>query len=506
MTNMGLGRVEVLSEVSLFLGAEHQVLIGADWTGASSGRLRDVMNPSTGQIIAQVPECDQRDVDAAVSAARESFDTKRWRGRSSGERAQVLMRYATLIEQHSEMLAQIDVLDNGMPLWLARLLVSSGIEGLRYAAMISATMSDSNLSGGVSSSQHQLHAYTSSQPIGVAGLIIPWNGPAPSFLVKIAPALAAGCSCVVKPAELTPLSALLLGKLALEAGIPEGVLNIVTGDGKVAGAALVEHPGVDKISFTGSTLVGKDIARRSADRLKRVTLELGGKSPTIVFDDADLDVAIPGAAMAVFANSGQLCIAGARLFVQRRNFDKVVEGVAAVAGSLKLGDGMMPDTQLGPVISEQQRSRILGMVEEARTDGAEIVCGGKQPEGPGFFVEPTLVVGAPRDSRILREEIFGPVIAAIPFDDVNEVISQANDSRYGLSAGVFTNDVNKAHLVAEALDAGSVWVNCYGVTHPLIPFGGFKESGWGREFGAEGIRSYREQKSVIVQLRGETAP
>ncbi len=502
MSEINSNSPDVLPEVAEFLGSAHHALIGAQWKMASDGRMRDVCNPANGDVIATVAECGPAEVDAAVKAASASFKAKVWRGTSVSERTQVLLRFADLIERDAEMFAQIDVLDNGMPIWLARMIIASGIEGLRYAAMIAATLTDENFSAATSSADRRLHAYSATQPIGVAALIIPWNGPAASFLVKAAPALAAGCSCIVKPAELTPLSALLLGKLALEAGVPEGVLNIVTGDGKVVGNALVEHPLVDKVSFTGSTVIGKEIARRAADRLKRVTLELGGKSPTIVFDDADLELAIPGAAMAVFANSGQMCIAGSRLFVQRKVFDKVVAGIGQVAGSLKIGNGMDPNNQLGPVISAQQRDRIAAIVAEGQEQGAEIVCGGGSPSGNGFFVEPTVVVGADKDSSLIREEIFGPVIAAIPFDDLDDVIPQANDSRYGLAAGVFTTDVNKAHIVADELEAGNVWVNCYGVTHPMVPFGGFKESGWGREFGVDGLQSYRESKSVVVQLHG----
>jgi phenylacetaldehyde dehydrogenase len=388
-----------------------------------------------------------------------------------------------------------------MPLGLARAIVANAATGLRYAAGYGANIFGKNASDAISGGGLNLHAYTAMEPIGVAGLITPWNGPIGAFLVKITPALAAGCSCVIKPAENTPLGALRLGELALEAGLPAGVLNIVTGFGNSAGEALVRHPDVDTVSFTGSTAVGKRIVELASATLKRVSLELGGKSPCIVFDDADLNVAIPGAAMGIFANSGQLCIAGSRLFVQKKSFDKVVAGVADIARSLKLGSGFDPTTQLGPVVSAKQLERVQRYVESGRKEGAKIVTGGDATAGPGYFVQPTILANVDASAQVAREEIFGPVLVATPVDDIDEIVRQANDTRYGLAAGVFTNDVNKAHLIASRLQAGNVWVNCYGLTHPTLPFGGYKESGWGREFGSDGVESYLEKKSVVVQLR-----
>jgi acyl-CoA reductase-like NAD-dependent aldehyde dehydrogenase len=313
--------------------------------------------------------------------------------------------------------------------------------------------------------------------------------------------LGAGCSCIVKPAENTPISALRLGELALEAGLPPGVLNVVTGFGNTAGQALVEHPQVDKISFTGSTAVGKHIVRTAAATLKRVTLELGGKSPCIIFDDADPGVAIAGAAMGIFANTGQMCIAGSRLYVQKKSYDQIVAGIADVARSLKIGSGFDTTTQLGPVISAKQKTQLLDAVDLARRQGAEVVAGGRALDTAGFFVEPTILANVNTNMDLVRKEIFGPVLAVTAIDDLDDIIAQANDTRYGLAAGIFTNDLNKAHLVAERLQAGTVWVNCYGAIHPTMPFGGFKESGWGREFGSEGIEAYLEKKSVLIQLK-----
>jgi acyl-CoA reductase-like NAD-dependent aldehyde dehydrogenase len=332
-------------------------------------------------------------------------------------------------------------------------------------------------------------------------LIIPWNGPIGAFAIKVAPALAAGCSCILKPAELTPLTALRLGELALEAGVPPGVLNIVTGFGQTAGAALVRHRDVDKVSFTGSTAVGKEIVREAAHTLKRVTLELGGKSPCIVFDDADMEEAIPGASMGIFANTGQVCFAGSRLYVQKKSFDKVVQGIADHAAKIPIGNGLDPANMLGPLISEKQYRRVDNYIEEAKADGAELVCGGRRYGEQGFFMTPTIFANVRRDMRIVREEVFGPVLVATPMDSLDDITAAANDTRYGLGAGIFTRDVNKAHLVAEKLRSGNVWVNCYGVVHPSMPFGGFKESGWGREMAVEGLEAFLEKKSVFIQLK-----
>jgi acyl-CoA reductase-like NAD-dependent aldehyde dehydrogenase len=489
-----------LAKVSAFLSSAHKMLIGDSWVEAASRKTFEVRDPATGRVIASVPEGDAGDIDLAVKAARCSFDDRVWRGLTAQKRRQVLWHYADLIEENSEELAHLEVVDNGMPLWFALAIIKASVDAMRYFAGQTATIFGKNYSGAISGGGDNVHAYTSTEPIGVVGLITPWNGPAASFLFKVGMALAAGCSCIAKPAENTPLSALRLGMLALEAGVPPGVLNIVTGFGPTAGQALVDHDQVDKISFTGSTAVGKRIVQSSAGNLKRVTLELGGKSPCIIFDDADVAVAIPGAAMSVFLNSGQMCIAGSRVYAQKKIYDKVVSGIADVARSLKVGSGFDPATQLGPLISAKQLDRVSRYIESGREAGAEIVAGGGCPAGDGYFIQPTVLANVTADMRVVREEIFGPVIAITPIDDIDEIVRQANDTRYGLAAGIFTTDVNKAHLIAERLEAGNIWVNCYGNMHPTMPFGGYKESGWGREFGSEGLHAFLQTKSVRIQL------
>jgi acyl-CoA reductase-like NAD-dependent aldehyde dehydrogenase len=416
------------------------------------------------------------------------------------QRAQVLWRYADLLESHVDELAYLEVVNNGMPLASANWAVHASASWLRYHAGLTGSLHGRNASAAVSGSGQHTHAYTSSEPVGVAGLILPWNGPIGIFIVKVAAALTAGCSVVVKPAESTPVTAVRLAELALDAGIPPGVLNVVTGFG-AAGQALVEHPNVDKVSFTGSTAVGKQIVRLAAESLKRLTLELGGKSPLIIFDDADLDLAIPAAAAAIFSNTGQVCSAGSRLFVQEAIFDEVVEGICGIAKSIKIGSGLDPDTQMGPLISAKQLRRVQDYLELGCKAGAHIVTGGNVVSRDGFFVEPTVFVDAAPGSRIAREEIFGPVLVAGRFTDVGAMIAQANDTRYGLASGIFTRDVNKAHLIAEELQAGAVWVNSYGTIHPAMPLGGWKESGWGRELSTEGVQAFLEDKSVFIRLQ-----
>ena len=426
---------------------------------------------------------------------------RRWRGLDAERRAQVLWRLGDLFETHARELAQIDVLNNGMPVAFAEWMVASTVSQLRYFAGMVTKVSGRNASPSIANRHTKIHAYTSVEPIGVAGLILPWNGPIGTLIIKLAPALAAGCSVVVKPAELTPLSALRAAELAAEAGLPPGVLNIVPGYGPTAGQRLVDHPDVDKISFTGSTATGKRIVAAAAGNLKRVTLELGGKSPVIVFDDADPSIAIPGAAMGIFANTGQVCFAGSRLFVQKKSFDKVVAGIADFATGLKLGNGLDPASQIGPLISERQLQRVSDYLDIGRREGAEIVTGGNAVAGPGFFVQPTVFANVNATMRIVQEEIFGPVLVATPIDDIDDLVRAANATRYGLGAGVYTTDVNKAHLVADRLQAGNVWINGYGTMHPAMPFGGYKESGWGREMSSEGMAAYQETKSVFVHLR-----
>jgi len=489
------------SRVERFLASRHDLLIDGEWQASASGARYDALNPATGMPIANVARCDGDDVDRAVNAARRAFENFRWRGLSSDARARLLWRFSELLEANAAELVELEVLNNGMPRAFAEWGVAASASWLRHFAGMAGRVIGRNASAAVSGGGAHFHAYTALEPVGVVGLIIPWNGPIGTFVIKVAPALAAGCTCVVKVAEDTPLTALRLGELALEAGIPAGVLNVVTGFGD-AGAALVAHEGVDKISFTGSTETGKSVLHSAADSVKRVTLELGGKSPCVVFDDADMEQAIPGAAMAIFANTGQVCFAGSRLYVQRASFDRVVEGVARFARSLKIGSGLDAANQIGPLISEKQRRRVCDYIALGEEEGGQVVAGGKAREGDGFFVEPTVFTNLSSSARIVREEIFGPVVVATPFDDVDEVIALANDTQYGLGAGIFTSGLAKAHSVAARLRAGNVWINCYGVMNPAMPFGGFKQSGIGREMGDEGFSAFLESKSVYVNLGG----
>lgn len=486
--------------VRTFLAREHRNLIDGVWMAAQSGKTLDALDPASEAVIAKVPDSDASDIDLAVHAARRSFDNRVWRGMPGDERSRVMWRLAELIEANAEELAHIEVINNGMPMVFAKWTVGNASEWLRYYAGLTGKVFGRNASGAMSSDAQEFHAYTASEPVGVAALIVPWNGPLANAVIKLAPALASGCSVVLKPAENTPLSVFRLGELAMEAGLPAGVLNIVNGRGATAGQALAEHPLVDKISFTGSTDVGKQIVRTAAGNLKRVTLELGGKSPVVIFDDADLDLAIPGAAMGIFANTGQVCFAGSRLFVQKKSFDKVVAGISDFAKTMKVGSGFDPDNLLGPLISDKQRQRVANYMELGRQEGAEVITGGQVLPGAGYFVAPTVFANVNASMRITQEEIFGPVLVATPFDEIDEVVAAANDTRYGLGSGVFTSDVNKAHKVASRLQAGNVWINCYGNVHPAMPFGGFKESGWGREMGSEGLDAFLEKKSVFIQL------
>jgi acyl-CoA reductase-like NAD-dependent aldehyde dehydrogenase len=483
-----------------FLSRRHQLWIDGGWRDPRAGHYLDVLDPARGVAIAKTPMGDASDIDDAVKAARRSFDAGVWCRLPAPERARVLWRFADLVDANAKEIADLEVMNNGMPLAFAQWMVGGAAQWLRYYAGLTTQIYGKNASGAMSGGGIEMHAYTANVPVGVAGLIVPWNGPSGTFLIKVAPALAAGCSVVMKPSELTPLSALWLAELSAEAGLPPGVLNVVPGYGNAAGQALVDHPDVDKISFTGSTAVGKQVVRGAAANLKRVTLELGGKSPCIVFDDANLEAAIPGASMAIFANSGQVCFAGSRLFVQKKSFDRVVAGVADFAKSLQVGSGFEPKTLVGPLISAKQRERVQTYIESGRRDGAEVVTGGGAINGNGFFVQPTVFANARADLKIVKEEIFGPVVIATPWSDLDDLIRIANDTRYGLGAGIYTSNLSVAHKVADRLQAGNVWINGYGVMHPAMPFGGFKESGWGRELSTEGMEAYLEKKSVFITL------
>jgi acyl-CoA reductase-like NAD-dependent aldehyde dehydrogenase len=481
-----------------FAGREHELLIGGERVAAADGRTFETLDPATGRPITSVAQAGPEDVDRAVKAARQAFDDGDWRRASAADRARLINRFADLIEAHGEELAEVESLDNGKPLKMARIVdVNSSVAQLRHFAGWPERLYGAT----IPVRQPDMHCYTRKEPVGVCGQIIPWNFPMLMAAWKLAPALAAGCTVVLKPAEQTPLSALRMGELALEAGIPAGVVNVVTGDGET-GAALVEHPGVDKIAFTGSTEVGREIGAKGGRALKRVTLELGGKSPNIILPDADLNAAVAGSFQGIYFNTGQACNAGSRLFVHTDHFDDVVSALAERAGKSRVGPGLDPSTQLGPVVSSEQHERVLGYIEAGRAEGAELLAGGGTPSdsGGGYFVEPTLFSATSDDIRIAREEIFGPVLVAMPYDSLEEVAARANDTEYGLAAGLWTRDIGNAHRLAALLKAGSVYVNCWGASDPGAPFGGYKASGIGREHGREGLEAYLETKTVWTSL------
>jgi acyl-CoA reductase-like NAD-dependent aldehyde dehydrogenase len=477
---------------------EHRMMIGDEWVAAASGETIAVEDPATGRVIGAVPAGGAADVDRAVAAARESFASRVWRGTPARLRGEVLWRIGDLIAAHADELIGLEVLDNGMPAAMARGLLDGVVEGFRYYAGACTRLHGRTADMGA---DLEFHAFSVSEPVGVAGLIVPWNGPLASLSNKLAPALAAGCSVVVKPAEQTSLSTLRLAAMVREAGVPAGVVNVVTGTGPVAGAALVDHPDVDKVSFTGSLAVGRTVvAAAAASNLKRVTLELGGKSPVFVFDDADLATTVPQVGAGIFANSGQVCFAGSRVYAQPGIMDALLAGLADYARSLRVGNGLDPRTQLGPLISARQRDRVLDYIGAGVAEGGEIVTGGRTVGDTGYFVEPTIFAGTSADMRIVREEIFGPVLTVMPFTGLEDLPAIGNATEYGLGAGVYTRDLGVAHRAVRLLDAGTVWVNCYGRRDRSLPFGGFKQSGWGRENGTEGLDAFLEKKSVYVHL------
>jgi aldehyde dehydrogenase (NAD+) len=480
-------------------GQFKRMLINGEWVCAASGKTFESRNPATGDLLATVAEGDAEDINRAVAAARRAFDGP-WSRFKPYERQALLLKIADLVEKHFDELSMLDTLDMGAPVSRTRGTRRRVLGMLRWYAGMAVSIHGETIENSLPG---EFFSYTLKEPVGVVGAIIPWNGPLGATIWKIGPALATGCTIVLKPAEEAPLTSLRLGELMLEAGVPPGVVNIVPGYGETAGAALAAHPDVDKVAFTGSHLTGQRIVHASAGNLKRVSLELGGKSPDIVFADADLESAVPGAGMAVFANSGQICSAGTRLFVERKVYDEFVGRVADFGKSLMVGNGIDPDTQIGPLVSEQQLERVTGFLATGRQEGARQLTGGERlTEGnfaKGFFVPPTVFADVRDDMRIAREEIFGPVISAIPFTDIEEVIQRSNATNFGLGSGVWTRDVSKAHRLAKSLRAGSVWINCYQTMDPAVPFGGYKMSGYGRESGIQQMEEYLNVKAVWIK-------
>jgi phenylacetaldehyde dehydrogenase len=477
-----------------------KMLIGGAWVEAASGETFETLNPSTGELIANVASAGEVDVDRAVAAARKAFEGP-WSKVKPDERTRLLLKLADLIEANAEELALLETLDVGRPIQFSRMIdVAGAIGQLRYnagwASKIAGETAEISAPG-------EWLSYVLREPIGVCAQIVPWNFPMVMAIGKLAPALAAGCTVVLKPAEQTPLSTLRIGELVLEAGIPEGVVNIVSGFGRTAGAALAAHRDVDKVAFTGSTVTGKAIIDASKTNMKRVQLELGGKSPTYIFADADLSKAIPAAAMGIFFNAGQVCAAGSRLFVHEKVADQVLEGVVNMARGLKVGQTLEADTMIGPLVSATQLERVTGYIASGREEGASVLVGGESIGDTGYFVQPTVLLDTKPDMRVRKEEIFGPVLCAMRFgddDDVEALAGRGNETEFGLSASIYTQNITTAHKLARRLKAGTIRINGSGGVDPALPLGGFKASGWGRENGKAGIEAYTELKAVSVAL------
>ncbi len=490
----------VAPQVARFLENPKRMLIADRWVESVSGKTFPVHNPATGEVMAQVAEGAAADIDLAVKAARKAF-VGAWGHMTPSDRGKLLWKLGDLVDKNLAELAELEALDNGKPMTVARAAdVPLAAELFRYMAGWATKLEGNTIPLSVPYTPGaQYMAYTRREPVGVVGQIIPWNFPLLMAAWKMGPALATGCTVVLKPAEQTPLTALRLGELILEAGFPAGVVNIVTGYGE-AGAALAAHHDVDKVAFTGSTEVGKLVLQAASGNLKKVSLELGGKSPNVVFGDADMEQAIAGAASAIFFNQGQVCCAGSRLYVEKKAFDRVVEGVAERAKKIRVLPGMDPNSEMGPLVSKEQLDRVCGYLEMGESEGAKALAGGGKHGGDGYFVQPTVLVGMAHESKVMQEEIFGPVVTAVPFTDFEELVPRANESMYGLAAGIWTSDVSKAHRLANAIQAGTVWVNCFNIFDAALPFGGYKQSGWGREMGHDVLDLYTQKKAVCIRI------
>ena len=486
--------------VAALLQRAPRLFIGGEWVEARSAARIPVIDPATGRQIASVADAGAEDVERAVAAARRALESGPWPDMLPRDREVLIWKLADLVEGHRDELAELESLDNGKTKVIADAVdVADTRDYFRYMAGWATKITGETFQTSIQGRRGtKFHTYTLRQPVGVVAQIVPWNFPLSMAAWKLGPALATGCTCILKPAEQTPLTALRLADLIAEAGFPPGVVNVLTGLGETAGAALVAHPGIDKISFTGSTEVGKLINKSATDTLKRVSLELGGKSPVIVFPDVDIDKVIGGAADAVFFNSGQVCCAGTRLFAHKDVFDRVVEGVSAAAQAIRLGPGLDPRTQMGPLVSREQQERVLGYIDCGRQQGAKVLTGGEAPASPGYYVKPTVLAAVRPDMRVVREEIFGPVLVAQRFEDLDDIAAMANDTPYGLAASIWSNDLRTVQRLIPKVRAGTVWVNCHGFVDPAMPFGGFRQSGFGREHGRAVIDLYTELKSVCM--------